>query len=75
MFHTIQFAVDFEVDVEVSPKHPLERMLIHRGIGLQVQIKPYVVETDNGPVEMADLLLANGKTVRMMPFGSFWFVE
>jgi hypothetical protein len=75
MFHTIEFAHEFEVDLEVSPKHRLERMLIYKGIRLQAQIKPYVVETEDGPVEMADLVFTDGTTTRMMPFESFSFVE
>jgi hypothetical protein len=28
MYHTIEFAEEFMVDLEISPKHWLERMLI-----------------------------------------------
>ncbi|HLN27305.1 MAG TPA: hypothetical protein VK395_06145 [Gemmataceae bacterium] len=75
MYHTIEFAEGFMVDLEISPKHWLERMLIRRGTRLQAQIKPYVVETDDGPVEVADLFFADGTTTRMVPFESFSFVD
>lgn len=75
MYHTIKFAAEFEVDLEISPKHRLERMRIRRGACLQAQIKPYVVETENGPVEVADLFFADGTTTRMVPFEWFAFVD
>jgi len=75
MYHTIVFRVKFWVDLEISPKQPLERMLIHGGTRLQVQIKPYVVETEDGPMEVADLFCADGTTARMVPYKSFSFVD
>jgi hypothetical protein len=62
MYHTIEFAEEFTVDLEISPKHRLERMLIRRGTRLQTQIKPYVTETEDGPVEVADLFLADARS-------------
>jgi hypothetical protein len=75
MYHTIEFAEDFTVDLEISPKHWLERMLIRRGSRLQAQIKPYVTETDDGPVEVADLFFADGTTTCGVPFEWFSFVD
>ncbi len=74
MFHTIEFTSDLTVDLEVSPKQPLERLRLFKGDRLQAQIKPYVVETEDGPVEVADLFFADGTTTRMVPFGWFLFV-
>jgi hypothetical protein len=54
MYHTIEFADEMVVDLEISPRHWLEQMLIRRGTRLQAQIKPYVVETADGLVEVAD---------------------
>jgi hypothetical protein len=75
MYHTIEFAEEMMVDLEISPRHWLERMLIRRGTRLQAQIKPYVVETAGGLVEVADLFLDDGTTTRMVPFESFSFVD
>lgn len=75
MYHTIEFTAEFMVDLEISPRHRLERMLVRRGTRLKAQIKPYVVETDDGPVEVADLFFADGTTSRMVRFDSFHFVE
>lgn len=75
MYHTIEFATEFMVDLEISPKHRLERMLVYRGIHFKAQIKPYVVETEDGLVEVADLFFTDGTTARMVPFELFSFVD
>jgi hypothetical protein len=75
MYHTIEFADDLIVDLEISPKHWLERMVVRKGTRLQAQIKPYVVETDDGPVEVADLFFEDGTTTRMVRCESFSFAE
>lgn len=75
MFDTIEFSAEFMVDLEISPKHWLERVLIRRGTRLQAQIKAYVVETEDGLVEVADLFFADGTTTRRVPFKLFSFVD
>jgi hypothetical protein len=75
MYHTIEFAQELTVDLEISPKHWLEKMLIRPGTCVQAQIKPYVVETEDGPVEVADLFFPDGTATRMVPFESFSFVD
>ena len=74
MYHTIQFTADLLIDVEISPKKRLERVLIRKGDRLWAQLKPYVVETAEGPVEVADLFFADGTTARSVPFAHFAFV-
>jgi hypothetical protein len=75
MYHTIEFVEELTVDLEISPKHWLERLLINRGSHMRVQLKPYVVETKDGLVEVADLFFADGTTARGVPFKSFSFVD
>jgi hypothetical protein len=75
MFHTIEFLGKFEVDLEISRKHRFERMLVYKGIRLQTQTRPHVVETKDGPVEVADLFLGDGSMIRGIPFGCFTFVD
>jgi hypothetical protein len=75
VYHTIEFVEELTVDLEISPKHWLERLLINRGSRLQVQLKPYVVETKDGLVEVADLFFADGTITRRVPFESFSFVD
>ena len=75
MYHTIEFTKDLVFDLEISPKHWRERILIHKGTRLQAQLKPYVIESDDGPIEVADLYFEDGSTTRGVPFESFAFVE
>jgi len=75
MYHTIEFADELVFDLEISPKHCLERMVVRKGTRLQAQIKPYVVKTEDGLVEVADLFFPEGTTTRMVPFESFSFVD
>ena len=75
MYHTVEFADDLMVDVETSPKHPLEQLRIGKGTRLRAQIKPYVVETDDGPVEVADLFFEDGTATRQVRFECFSFVD
>jgi hypothetical protein len=75
MYHTLEFAVEFTADLEISPKHYLERLLIERGTQLRAQIKPYVLETEDGLVEVADLFFEDGTATRQVPFEYFTFVN
>jgi hypothetical protein len=74
MYHTIEFAVDFLADLEPSPKHRLERLLLRKRTRLQARIRPYVVEGEDGPVEVADLFFEDGTATRTVPFACFSFV-
>ncbi len=75
MYHSIEFAAEFTLDLEISPKHPLERLLIQKGTRLRAQVKPHVAETEAGPVEVADLFFEDGTVTRRVPFAWFSFVE
>ena len=75
MYHTIEFAEPLTVDLEISRKHPLERVSIRKGSRVRVQIKPHIVESDDGPTEVADLFFEDGSAARDVPFACFSFVE
>ena len=75
MYHTIQFGVEFEAALEVSRKLPLERVRIRKGDRVEAQVRPHVVESNEGPVEVADLFFVDGTVTRDVPFESFAFVE
>ena len=74
MYHTIEFGADFIVDLEVSPKHPLERMMIESGRRARTQVKPYVIETTEGPSRSCRSFFEDG-VIRSVPFALFSFVE
>jgi len=75
MYHTIEFAVESVVDLEISAKQPLERVLLRKGTRVRAQLKPYVIETNDGPVEVADLFFEDGTTTRLVRFEQFAFAE
>jgi hypothetical protein len=75
MYHTIQFTADLVFDLEVKPDQPLERVHVHRGTRLPAQVKPYVVETREGPVEVADLFFEDGTATRTVPFAYLHFTD
>ena len=75
MYHTVRFEVEFVADVEVSAKQRLDRLRIRKGDRVRAQLRPHVLETDDGPVEVADLFFEDGTTTRDVPFVSFVFVD
>jgi hypothetical protein len=75
MYHTIEFTVDLPLTLETSPTQPLERLLMRRGVCTKAQVKPYVLETEDGPIELADLFFEDGTATRGIPFDCFIFVD
>jgi len=75
MYHTLEFRLDFVLDLETSPSNWLQQLNIKQGSRLKAQLKPYVVETADGPVEVADLFLEDGTIARAVVFACFGFVD
>lgn len=75
MYHVIEFTEALTLDLEVSAKQPLERIVVERGTRQRAQLRPYVVETDDGPTEVADLFFQDGTTTRGIRFACFSFVD
>ena len=75
MYHTIEFRLKGLTELETPGKRQLERLLIQEGTRLNAQIKPYVVETERGPVEVADLYLEDGSVARAVRYATFSFVD
>ncbi len=75
MFHTIQFTAEFVALPEVVPQQSQRRVLFRKGDRLQAQLRPYVIETKRGPVEVADLIFEDGSMARRVPYRYFAFVE
>ena len=42
---------------------------------MSAQIRPYVVETKQGPVEVADLFLEDGSVARAVRMATFSFID
>lgn len=75
MYHLIEFTRPFTADVEVSSRHRLEKLTVRDGTRASAQLRPYVVETPVGPVEVADLYFDDGTVARQVPYDLFRFVE
>jgi hypothetical protein len=75
MYHTIEFAVELVLDLEISRTDWLQIMHVIKGTRLKAQLKPYVVESATGPVEVADLFFDDGSASSGVPFACFSFVD
>jgi hypothetical protein len=75
MYHIIEFTEDLKLDLERSSAHPLEKVLLRRGVKRCATIRPRVIETEAGPVEAADLFFDDGTTARTVPFEKFRFAD
>jgi hypothetical protein len=75
MYHTIQFRLKGLAELETPGKRQIERLVIQQGTRLNVEVKPYVVESERGPVEVADLYLEDGSIARAVRFATFTFVD
>jgi hypothetical protein len=74
MYQLIEFATTFTADLEVSPKHRLERLRIQQGTRAYALPRHYVIETEQGPVEVADLYFEDGTVTRRVRCENFRFV-
>lgn len=75
MYHTIEFILETVIDVEISRMDRLELAVIEQGTRRKAQVKPYVVETEDGPVEVADLFFDDGTSTSQIRFECFAFVD
>ena len=75
MNHVIEFRLRGLAELETPGRSHLEQLVIKQGTRLSAQIKPYVVETKRGPVEVADLLFEDGSVARSVRMATFSFVD
>jgi hypothetical protein len=75
VYHTLTFSDDLRIHSPDGTGHGQQRRLIPKGTPLQARTRPYVVEGEDGPVEVADLFLPDGTALHMLPFECFSFVE
>jgi hypothetical protein len=75
MYHTVEFAMDLHVALARSPRDRLEPVRLRRGDRLAAQLRPHVVESDYGPVEVADLFFVDGTAAYDVPFASFHILD
>jgi hypothetical protein len=75
MYHVLEITDDLWVDVERSPRHPLERVLLRGGTCVLARLRPQVLETREGPLEAADLYFADGTAACAVPYAAFHFTD
>lgn len=70
MNHRLRFLTDQQFDLQLPGRARLEQVLVRAGDEIEAQVRPYVRESDDGPVELADLYLGEGTllAVRMAYF-------
>jgi hypothetical protein len=75
MVHAIEFRWVILGEVERPEYAYPQQVVIKEGTRLQAQIKPYVAQSPDGPVEVADLHLDDGSVVRAVRFAAFRFLD
>jgi hypothetical protein len=75
MVHAIEFRWVVLADVDQAEFAYPQRVVIKEGTRLQARIKPYVAESPDGPVEVADLHFGDGSVARTVRFAAFRFLD
>jgi hypothetical protein len=75
MYHSIEFARNLLAELDIPGEGRTPRVLIDKGTRLKAEIRPYVVESARGPIEVADLLLEDDTLARAVAFASFRFLD
>ena len=75
MVHAIEFRRVVLAEVDRPEYRYQQRVVIKRGTRLHARIKPYVAESPDGPVEVADLYIDDGSVARAVQFAAFRFLD
>lgn len=75
MYHNIEFRLKAVVALETAGTGRMQQVEIKPATRLRAHVKPYVVESDFGPVETADLFFEDGAVARGVRFASFSFLD
>ena len=75
MIHPIEFQRQVFAEVDLPEHTYTQRVIIKEGTRLSAGIKPYVTESSDGPIEVADLLLEDGSIARAVRYSAFRFIE
>ena len=75
MAHRIEFRRLVLAEVERPEYAYAQRVVIEEGTQLTAATKPYVTESPDGPVEVADLTLDDGSIARAVRFAAFRFLD
>jgi hypothetical protein len=75
MYHTIEFRAHGLVELEMPSHARVVQVLMQVGVRVRAKVKPYVMESDHGPVEVADLFSEDGSVARAVRFAFFRFTD
>ena len=72
MDHTIEFTKAVIIGLKISRQQRSQKMRVRKGNRIEAQVRPYVPQTKDGFVEMADLFLDDGASTSGVPFTFSW---
>jgi hypothetical protein len=75
MLHHLLFRADCRLDLQAHGRQRLERVRVRAGEVIEAKVRPYIHETEDGPVEMADLHLGDEAVLLGVPMARFQFVD
>ena len=74
MNHQLRFRADGQLDLQITGKPRLEQVKVRQGEVIEAKVRPYVLETSEGPIECADLQLGDEGTLVNVRMEYFEFV-
>ena len=75
MLHRIEFRWLVLAEIDRPEYALMQRIVIKEGTQFSAKIKPYVAESPDGPIEVADLYLDDGSVLRAVRFAAFRFLD
>jgi hypothetical protein len=75
MIHPIEFRWLVLAEIDRPEYALMQRVVIAEGTRLLADIKPYVAESPDGPIEVADLHLEDGSVAQAVRFAAFRFLD
>ena len=75
MIHPIEFRWLVLAEIDGPEYGLMQSVVINEGTRLSAKIKPYVAESPDGPIEVADLYLDDNSVVRAVRFAAFQFLD
>ena len=75
MYHIVEFRVSGLAELDTPGDQRSLQVFIKKGTRVRAEVKPYVVESDHGPVEVADLWAEDGTSARAVRFAAIRFID
>jgi hypothetical protein len=73
MYHRLKFLANYRLDLLMPGQTRLEQLMIRESEVIEAQVRPHVQETQDGPVEVADLYMPQEGTLIDVPMACFQF--